>query len=167
MALFKDRASVSNELLFKLKHWPWVIISEQVAQLSLFTSPSCVVVLVLFHLENKPSQRSAEMLARFQSSHCLVLGVHLLTCSTNTLQILIKAKFSTCTLLPEILSHILERRISTQCLAHGLFWEVWPWMMNRLSYNYLHRLGVTYREVWPDLQFVITEAQKPSNLLTK
>lgn len=90
MALFKDRASVSNELLFKLKHWPWVIISEQVAQLSLFTSPSCVVVLVLFHLENKPSQRSAEMLAQFQSSHCLVLGVHLLTCSTNTLQILIK-----------------------------------------------------------------------------
>lgn len=43
-----------------------------------------------FHLENKPSQRSAEMLAQFQSSHCLVLGVHLLTCSTNTLQILIK-----------------------------------------------------------------------------
>lgn len=120
-----------------------------------------------FHLENKPSQRSAEMLARFQSSHCLVLGVHLLTCSTNTLQILIKAKFSTCTLLPEILSHILERHINTQCLAHGLFWEVWPWMMNRLSYNYLHRLGVTYREVWPDLQFVITEMQKPSNLLTK
>lgn len=80
----------SNELKHFPLTWPWIIISGQVARLAFM---HCCCVILFFLLENKPSQRSAEMLAGSQLSHCLVLGAHLLTCSTDTLQLLIKRKY--------------------------------------------------------------------------
>lgn len=82
---------VSNELLFRRKHWPWITVWPGGSAL---TVHSCRLYVLLcwffYHLENKPSQHSAEMFARFQSSRCRVFSVHLLTWDTNILQISIK-----------------------------------------------------------------------------
>lgn len=130
MAFSKERASVSNELLFRLNHWPWIFISDQAAQLS----QSTVVTFIRFffyHLENKPSPISRNVgQVPVESLSCLwctfVDFSHKHPPNFN------QEIFALCWLLPKMLLHILERSINKQCtglLYLFIFLDVWPWTM--------------------------------------